>query len=100
MRRQPLGQSPERAVEVAGMLKALGHPVRLRIVALLCEGERNVSELAELLAVGQAIVSQQLRILRMSRLVEVRRENGFATYSLGEPNLVQMVSCMECCSLH
>jgi DNA-binding transcriptional ArsR family regulator len=50
--------------------KAVGNPVRLRIVAALCEGEENVGGLAERLDLKQAIVSQQLRILRMSGLVK------------------------------
>jgi len=82
------------------MLKALGHPVRLRIIALLCGSDFNVSELAERLGLAQAVISQQLRILRMSRLVEVRRENGFALYSLGEPSLRRLIDCMQSCAVH
>jgi ArsR family transcriptional regulator len=85
---------------MAETVKAIGHPVRLRILALLCSGGRNVSDMARDLDIPQAIVSQQLRILRLSRLVVASREEGFAVYALAEPRLVQLVACLEGCTLH
>ena len=87
----------QRASSVADTLKALAHPVRLRIVALLCEGDENVSGLAKRLGHKQAIVSQQLRILRMARLVGTSRDHGFARYTLTEPRLRELVRCFEGC---
>ncbi len=86
-----------RASEVANVLKAVAHPLRIRIVAILCEGEENVSRLAERLEASQAIVSQQLRILRTHGLVAARREAGFARYRIVERNLRGLVRCMEKC---
>jgi DNA-binding transcriptional ArsR family regulator len=83
--------------EAAEVLKAIAHPLRLRIIAILCEGDEHVNGLAERLDVSQAIVSQQLRILRMRNLVASTRENGFSRYSLAEPNLRKMISCLEGC---
>ena len=81
------------------MLKAVAHPLRLRIVAVLCEGEENVTALAEKVEASQAIVSQQLRILRSRGLVAASREGGFATYRLVEQNLRGLVRCMERCGV-
>lgn len=88
----------ERAEHCAGVLKAVAHPLRLRIVAILCRGDEHVSALADELDAPQAVVSQQLRILRMNGLVEARRKNGFARYRLLEPALRDLVGCMERCS--
>jgi ArsR family transcriptional regulator len=88
-----------RLARVVDVLKAVAHPVRLRIVAVLREGERNVNGLADLLGTNQAIVSQQLRILRMCGLVEVTREGGFAVYRLAEPHLDDLLRCMESCAV-
>jgi|SRR5208337_5035072 len=82
---------------LAGVLKALANPARLRIVAALCEGSENVGALAERLRLEPAIVSQQLRILRMSGLVEASRSEGFAIYRLAEPRLKELVGCLEKC---
>lgn len=94
----PISNDPARAGHVAEVLKAVAHPIRLRIVAILSRTEANVTTLAERLGASQAIVSQQLRILRSHRLVAVRRENGFARYRLVERNLEDLVRCMERCS--
>jgi DNA-binding transcriptional ArsR family regulator len=92
-----LAEERPRAQHLADILKALAHPVRLRIIAALCEGEESVIELARRLHVKQAIVSQQLRILRMSGLVAARRENGFACYGLAEPRLRELLRCLDGC---
>jgi DNA-binding transcriptional ArsR family regulator len=92
-----LAEERPRAQHLADILKALAHPVRLRIIAALCEGEESVIELARRLNIKQAIVSQQLRILRMSSLVAARRENGFSCYGLAEPRLRELVQCLDGC---
>jgi DNA-binding transcriptional ArsR family regulator len=92
-----IAQDAGRAGEVSEVLKAVAHPLRLRIVATLCEGEANVTALADRLGASQAIVSQQLRILRSHGLVAARRQGGFANYRLVERNLKGLVRCMERC---
>jgi ArsR family transcriptional regulator len=92
-----LAEARPRAKYLADVLKALAHPARLRIVAALCEGEESVIGLAGRLGMPQAIVSQQLRILRMSGLVAAERNGGFACYSLAQPRLRELVSCLEGC---
>jgi ArsR family transcriptional regulator len=91
----------ERKVErAAGLLKALGHPVRLRIMAhLCCRGERAVGDLCRDLDVPQAALSQQLAILRLHGLVSVRRAQGFRFYSMAVPQTAQMLHCITTCSL-
>jgi ArsR family transcriptional regulator len=82
---------------LAFLLKALAHPARLRIIAALSEGSVSVGALSERLALGQAIVSQQLRILRMEGLVKSERSEGLALYSLAEPRLRSLLKCLEKC---
>ncbi len=85
------------AKPLAEMLKSLGHPLRLRIVAMLCLQDLRVGELAERLDVAPAHASQQLRILRMTGLVEVARDDGISRYRIAEPRLHTMVECMAGC---
>jgi DNA-binding transcriptional ArsR family regulator len=87
----------DRALRLADLLRAMAHPLRLRIIALLCHEDINVGTLATRLSAAQAIVSQHLRILRMSRLVDVARQGGCARYRLAEPALRELVRCMEAC---
>ncbi len=78
-------------------LKALGHPIRLRIVDLLNSRAHNVGEIAGLLVVDSAIVSQQLKILRMSGLVQASRRDGHSYYSLAMPQLRNLLECLKSC---
>ncbi len=92
-----LARDDAKSARIAEVLKAVAHPLRVRIVAILCRGEQHVSALAEALDAPQAIVSQQLRILRLHDLVAATRQDGFAYYRLAEPQLRSLVSCMEKC---
>ena len=87
----------EAATAAAETLKAVAHPLRLRIIALLSEHDYAVHELAEALEHEQATVSQQLRILRMAHLVSAEPRGGFVFYRLAQPQLLKLVDCMEHC---
>ncbi|MEW5743266.1 MAG: metalloregulator ArsR/SmtB family transcription factor [Myxococcota bacterium] len=87
----------EAAATAAETLKAIAHPLRLQLVALLTAGPRTVNELAREAGHSQAIVSQQLRILRMARLVAAEPRGGFVVYRLVEPQLGRLVDCLERC---
>jgi len=66
----------------AALLKALADPTRLRIVEALCDGPKNVSDVATLLEIDLANVSHHLRALRSAGLVHTEREGKFVYYSL------------------
>jgi len=95
----PLYHDVERAGRAADLLKAVAHPIRIRLVALLCERSHSVTELANMLELKQSIVSQQLGILRGRRLVAAVRVGGLAIYRIIEPHLSEMIQCLEGCSL-
>ena len=73
----------QRVVEdVAGTFAAMGHPTRLRILALLRERERDPSELASTLGIAPPGISQHLAHLRAHHLVTARREGTHLHYAL------------------
>jgi len=78
-------------------LKALGHPVRLRIIDLLNTGEHNVGQIAETLDMKSAIISQQLKILRLSGLVEVDKRDGHSFYRISNIHLPRLLDCLRSC---
>jgi ArsR family transcriptional regulator len=95
---RPLRSDAKRASHIADVLKAVAHPLRIRIVAVLCNGEETVGDLALRVEAPQPIVSQQLRILRTQGLVAVTRAGGYSRYRIAEPALHDLVGCMEKCS--
>jgi ArsR family transcriptional regulator, arsenate/arsenite/antimonite-responsive transcriptional repressor len=56
--------------EVALIFRALAHPIRLRIVKLLLEGDGGAChEIVERLPIAQSTVSQHLKVLRNAGIV-------------------------------
>ena len=67
---------------LAGLFRILSDPTRLRILLLLADGERNVSDLCRKLGAPQPTVSHHLGLLRMGELVTTRRSGKEIFYSL------------------
>jgi DNA-binding transcriptional ArsR family regulator len=61
---------------------AIADPTRRRLVDLLREGERNVTELAREFAVSVPAISQHLRLLREVGLVRVQQDGRKRLYRL------------------
>lgn len=64
------------------------NPTRLRLLWALAEGERTVSELAELVALSLTNVSQHLRVLRNKLAVKTRKEGRTVYYRIANPKFV------------
>jgi len=64
---------------------------RLRILYALLAGERSVEELADAAGLPANTVSQQLRMLRSTRLVRVRRDGRRAIYALHDPHVADLL---------
>lgn len=75
------------AESVSELMKALANPKRLLILCQLAEGERSVGQLAKMLGMREAAVSQQLALLRKDRLVRARRDGQTIWYSLARADV-------------
>jgi DNA-binding transcriptional ArsR family regulator len=78
----------------AELFKALGHPVRIRILELLRAaetGERTVSDLQALLDIESSSVSQQLAVLRSRQLVTGRKEGTSVYYRVTDPRIFDLL---------
>jgi ArsR family transcriptional regulator len=76
---------------MAELYKALGDPIRLRILAMLKVREACVCEMVERLPVSQPAVSQHLRRLKQAGLVRERRQKYWTYYAL-RPDLPALVA--------
>ena len=65
-------------------LRAAGEETRLRILALLAEGELSVSDLTDILGQSQPRISRHLKLMAEAGLVRRHREGAFAFYRLAE----------------
>jgi ArsR family transcriptional regulator len=75
----------------AELFKALGHPVRVRILELLRTSERTVSELQALLDIEASSVSQQLAVLRSRHLVTGRKEGTSVYYRVIDRQVFELL---------
>jgi DNA-binding transcriptional ArsR family regulator len=71
--------------------KALAHPIRIRILDSLRDGEKGVNELSEILKIEPANVSQQVAILRMRNIVVGRKAGNNVYYSVSDPTLFRLL---------
>ena len=90
----------ERVTYAAEMLKLMGHPVRLQIVALLERaGELPAGSFHEVLDKPQPTVSQHLNRMRALGLLKTRKQGGEILYSVGQPQLLQLLHCVRECKV-
>ena len=83
---------PERVDVLSKYFRALGDPVRLRILHLLIKhGERNVGQLVEALGLPQPKVSNHLACLRWCGFVTTRREHRTIHYRIADERVEQVV---------
>lgn len=69
----------------AEFFKALAHPLRIRLLDALRQGEMGVNELSTRLGVEQSTISQQLAILRTRDIVGGRKSGSNVFYSVKDP---------------
>ena len=75
---------------IAERFKALGDPMRLRLLQALRDGERSVGELAERTGGGQANVSKHLQGLFQQGYVDRRKEGTTSWYRITDPEVFTM----------
>ena len=73
----------------AELFRSLGHPVRIRVLELLCERDHAVHELLGHIEVEPSNLSQQLAVLRRTGLVRQHRVGGEVVYSVGRAREVR-----------
>ena len=92
---------PQESLEAAAeCLRVLGHPVRLRIVDILMQGEFPVNQIAELCSIRPHQTSEHLRLLQGRGLLSSRRDGHTVYYKVADPRLPALLGCIRrCCGL-
>jgi DNA-binding transcriptional ArsR family regulator len=92
---QSLAETAKKAEDASHFLKTLANETRLLILCHLASGERSVSELEQVLAIRQPLVSQQLARLRADNLVRHRRSGKAIYYSLANDDVRRVVEAVH-----
>jgi len=86
--------------KVALVLKALGNPLRIRILdQLRYENELTVTQLSNRVQAEQSLVSHNLANLKLNGVLHSRREGKNIYYSLKMMEVVKVLECMEQCDI-
>ena len=84
-------------------LKAMGHPLRLKILCILAEGtETSVQDLVDLVGTSQSNISQHLSILRDKGILASRKDANKVYYRIGDDKILTLMETMReaFCSAH
>ncbi|NHJ01688.1 MAG: ArsR family transcriptional regulator [Candidatus Heimdallarchaeota archaeon] len=82
----------------ADLCQSLTHPFRLKILKLLQEGEKSVSDIENITEKPQPFISQHLKVLRDKGVVATRRggdRKNIVYYKLANPKVLRICKLVE-----
>lgn len=87
---------PTEALEsAAACLKVLAHPVRLRIVDILMQGDFSVGEISEMCEVRHNQACEHLRLMQSCGLLTSERHGQMVYYKINSPQLPALLGCIR-----
>ncbi|WP_024820171.1 ArsR/SmtB family transcription factor [Arthrobacter sp. 31Y] len=87
----PVDPGSELLESAAGTLRMLAEPTRLHLLWQLAQGPKSVTELVDEVLVPRTVVSQHLAKLRLSGLVDTRKDGRHVIYSLHDGHLLRLI---------
>ncbi len=82
-------------VKQGELLKALAHPVRLKMVEGLLGHECHVDKMVRGLGLPQSTVSQHLGVLKNKGIVQVRKEGVKTCYKVVHPVVADIIKALK-----
>lgn len=73
-------------------LRAMSHPLRLKILCALSEAERSVQDIVDHVGTTQSNISQHLAILRDKDIVFSRKEANRVFYRLSDRRTINLIN--------
>ncbi len=79
----------------AQAIKAIAHPLRLKILCVLGDQEISVQDIVENVGTSQSNISQHLAILRDKGVFATRKDANRVFYRIGDMRTLKLVSMMR-----
>ena len=96
MRRTKVNINNEKLQESSEILRALAHPLRMKILEFIDKHKTiNVNKIYNTMKLEQSITSQHLRILRVTGIVETKRNGKFIHYSIDYSKLANVLKAIN-----
>ncbi len=91
----PIGNMDQIIEDAAETLKAMAHPLRLKILCILDSSEMSVQELVEKVGTSQSNVSQHLSILKEKGVLASRKDINRVLYRIGDQRTLMLIDMMH-----
>ena len=85
----------EQIERMARAMRAIAHPLRLKILCVLGEHELSVQDIVEAVGTSQSNVSQHLAILREKGILKARKNANRVYYSVSDQRILQLLVTMR-----
>lgn len=76
-------------------MKAIAHPLRLKILCVLAADELSVQDIVDNVGTSQSNISQHLAILRDKGVLATRKDANRVFYRIGDPRTLKLVEMMR-----
>jgi DNA-binding transcriptional ArsR family regulator len=76
-------------------LKAIAHPLRLKILCVLGSEELSVQEIVDCVGTSQSNISQHLAILREKDVLRTRKDSKRVFYRIGDERMLMLIGMMR-----
>ena len=76
-------------------LKAISHPLRLKILCVLGDKEISVQDIVDHVGTSQSNISQHLAILRDKGILASRKDANRVYYRVGDYRTLRLISMMQ-----
>lgn len=95
-------QRDEDIEQASRSLKAMSHPLRLKILCVLGKHEISVQEIVNSVGTSQSNISQHLAILRDKGILASRKDANRVYYRVGDDRTLKLIDMMQqvFCSTH
>ena len=81
--------------EASEALKAMAHPLRLKILCLVGQSELKVQDIVEAVGTSQSNISQHLAVMRERGLLACRKDANKVYYRIEDRRILKMIEMMR-----
>ena len=85
----------EDVMQAAQAMKAIAHPLRLKILCVLGDSEVSVQDIVDQVGTSQSNISQHLAIMRDKGVLRTRKDANRVFYRVGDTRTLELISMIR-----
>ncbi|WP_432719298.1 metalloregulator ArsR/SmtB family transcription factor [Jeongeupia wiesaeckerbachi] len=95
MLNSPEMMSDEHIQQASRAMKAMSHPLRLKILCVLGENEVSVQDIVDAVGTTQSNISQHLALMREKGVLRTRKDANRVFYRVGDIRTLELVELLR-----